>query len=160
MSANIIPTLQRKAPIVAAKPKRHTGLRAVAEQLDRRLVDAATIELLTEALHRLAVLCYEQDAAGFVNVDGVTGRILIPVPWGRAGRSRWGLYPSEADTLRSILRERRKSNTAPLFVYDRARRSWLLNLGGYVDLRAALHYLKTQPISVEEYRLHYRRVRK
>lgn len=160
MSTSIIQTLTRKAPLVAAKPKRHTGLRAVAEQLDRRLVDAAAVELLTEALHRLAVLCYEQDAAGFVNVDGVTGRILIPVPWGRAGRGKWGLYPSEADTLRSLLHHRRKSSTAPLFVYDRARRSWLLNLGGYPDLRAALHYLKTQSISVGEYRLHYRRVRR
>lgn len=160
MTTGIIHQLARKGAIVAAQPDRHTGLRAVAERLDRRLVDAATIELLTEALHRLAVLCYEQDAAGFVNVDGVTGRILIPVPWGRAGRSKWGLYPSEGDTLRSILHHRRKSNTAPLFVYNRQRRAWFVNLEHYPDRSAAFEYLKRNPISVEEYRLHYRRTRR
>ena len=157
MSENIVRTLERKTPIVQAAPDRHTGLRGVSENLSRRLVDQATIELLTEALHRLVVLAYDADAAGFVNVDGVTGRLLIPAPWGRAGRAKWGLYPSEADTLRHILRGRQATGLA-LFVYDRGRRSWLVNLADFPTQRHALAYLKKHPIGVEEWRVAYKQV--
>ena len=47
-----------------------------------RLADAGMVELLTEALHRLITLAYERDDAGWVNVDPVTKRLLIPAPWG------------------------------------------------------------------------------
>jgi hypothetical protein len=152
MSNGIVRTLARKEPIVKAQPDRHTGLRGVAENLSRRLYDEATIELLTEALHRLVSLAYEADAAGFVNIDGVTGRLLIPAPMGKAGHKLWGLYPSERKTLGRILRVRQEAGDA-LFVYDRGRRAWCVNLAHYPTRRAALAYLQQHPIGLEEYRL-------
>ncbi len=157
MTNGLVHTLTRKERIVDAQPGRYGYLRAAADTLDRRLVDAATVELLAEALYRLVDLVYSQDAAGWVTVDGATGRILIPAPWGRAGRSAWGLYPSEGDTLRSILRHRRRGPVPPLWVYNRERRAWFVNLEAYPDLRSALAYLKAQPIGIEEYRLHHKR---
>jgi len=154
MTFDIVQTLKRKGPIVQASPQRHSALRGVAQNLSLRLVHSATIELLTEALHKLVVLCYEQDSVGYFNVDGVTGRILIPVPHGRAGRPLWGLYPSEGITLGIILRERQATGVA-LFLYDRSRRAWLLNLRDFHNKRTALAYLKACPISVEEFRLAY-----
>ncbi len=157
MSYGIVKTLERKTPILQAAPPRHTGLRGVAQNLSRRLLYAGTIELLTESLHRLIVLCYEQDGAGYLNMDGVTGRLLVPAPWGRAGRSLWGLYPSEGIALGCILRQRQAAGVA-LFVYDRNRRAWLVNLEDCPNKRAALAYLKAYPISQEEFRLAYVKV--
>lgn len=157
MDLRIIKTMDRKTPIVKATPDRHIGLRNLAVNLSRRLYDQATIELLTEALCRLVTLAYDADAAGYVNIDGVTGRLLIPAPWGRSGRSLWGLYPSEGDTLRLILRGRQSTGDS-LFVYDRGRRSWLVNLHDYPDVQRALAYWKECPISGEEYRLAYKKV--
>ena len=152
MSNGIVRTLARKEPVVKAAPERHTGLRGVAENLSRRVYDQATVELLTEALHRLVALAYEADAAGFVNVDGVTGRLLIPAPMGKAGHKQWGLYPSERKTLGIILRGRQAAGNG-LFLYDRGRRAWCVNLAQYPTRRAALAYLKHRPIELEEYRV-------
>jgi len=157
MSYGIVKTLERKTPILQAAPQRHSGLRGVAQNLSRRLLYAGTVELLTVSLHRLIVLCYEQDGAGYLNMDVVTGRILIPVPHGRNGRSLWGLYPSEGITLGYILRQRQAAGVA-LFVYDRNRRAWLVNLEDCPTQRAALAYLKEYPISQEEFRLAYVKV--
>jgi len=154
MSFGIVKTLERKTPIVQADPPRHSGLRGVAQNLSRRLIHGATIELLTESLHRLVVLVYDQDGAGYINMDGVTGRLLIPVPWGRNGRSLWGLYPSEGIALGYILRQRQATGVA-LFVYDRNRRTWSVNLEDCPTQRAALTYLKSYPIRQEEFRLAY-----
>ncbi len=157
MSFGIIKTLERKGPIVRADPHRHSGLRGVAQNLSRRLLYAGTVELLTESLHRLVVLVYEQDGAGYINICGVAGRLLIPAPMGRSGRALWGLYPSEGITLGIILRERQAAGVA-LFVYDRNRRAWLVNLEDCPNKRAALAYLKAYPISQEEFRLAYVKV--
>ena len=158
MNFGITRTLARKEDVIAAAPDRHTGLRGVAKNLSLRLVDKATIELLTEALCRLVVLAYDHDRAGYIKIDGVTGRLLIPAPWRRAGRSKWGLYPSEADTLRLILQGRmRPKAVAPLFVYDKGRRSWLVNLDAYPDEAAAQAYIERYPISVEEFRIAHKR---
>jgi hypothetical protein len=154
MSFGIDKAMRRKGAIVGADPQRHSGLRGVTQDLSRRLVHGATIELLTEALHKLVTLCYEHDRAGFVNICSITGRLLIPAPMGRAGRVRWGLYPSEGIALGIILRERQAAGVA-LFVYDRSRRAWLVNLEDFHNRRTALAYLKSFPISVEEFRLAY-----
>lgn len=153
---SIIPTLNRKEGVVMAKPDRHTGFRAFAENLDRRLGVAATIELVTEALQRLAELAYQVDRAGWVNADPVTGRLLIPAPWGKAGMGKWGLYPSEGRTLRAILQNRQfRKGHVPLFVYDFERRCWGVNLHDYPDLRSAAGYLWAYPLTVEEWRRFY-----
>lgn len=153
---NFIPTLERKSAVVQAQPDRHTGLRAVAQTLDRRNADQTTIELVTEALHRLAELVYSQDAAGWVNCDPVTGKLLIPAPWGKAGRAMWGLYPSEGLTLNALLRSRqRRKGHAAWLRYDRDRRSWAVDLAAYPDLAAGLGYLGKHPLTVAEWRRFY-----
>ena len=90
-------TTERKQKLSIAAPKRHTGLRAVAESLSLRNVDGAVCELMNEALARLVLLAYEQDAGGFCNMDEATGKLLIPLPWGRNGAAQWGMRPQEAN---------------------------------------------------------------
>lgn len=159
MTAEIAQLMARKEQPATAHPARHTGLRAAVDNLSLRLADAGTVELLTEALHRLVTLAYERDDAGWVNVDPVTRRLLIPAPWGRAGRARWGLYPLEADTLRAMLKTRMRGRAAPLFAYDKLRRAWLVELGHYPAEAEARAYLDAQPLTVEEFRQHRRKVR-
>jgi hypothetical protein len=148
---NIITTVTRKEDLAQAKPKRHTIVRRAAESLSRRNVDAATVELLNEALGRLTVLCYERDDADLLcNVDPATGRVLVPMPWGRLGHGRWGLTPTEANTMRLIMLTRQRRGL-PLFHFDRSRRAWYLNME-FGDGAVVLAQLKEWEISVVEYR--------
>lgn len=145
-------TLQRKADILAAHPKRHTAIRRAAESLTRRNADQAIAELLNEALQACVRLCYERNDDGTpANVDGVTARILVPLPWGKAGHRRWGLRRGEAEALRAILFARQAQGNG-LFLYDRSRRSWYLNVADYPTLRLAGGYVAQHPIGVTEYR--------
>jgi hypothetical protein len=146
-----IVVVQRKGEVMQAAPQRHTTVRRAAESLSRRNVDAATVELLNEALGRLTALCYEVDGSGmFCNVDPATGRVLVPMPWGRLGHTKWGLTPTEANTLRLIMLTRQRRGL-PLFFFDRSRRAWYLNME-FGDGAAVLAQLKEWEIGVVEYR--------
>lgn len=148
----ILRTVTRKQGIAQASPERHTALRRASEELSRRNVDAAIVELLNEALARLTVLCYERDEEGALcNVDPATGRVLIPLPWGRAGFAKWGLTVSEAGTLRGIMFIRQRRGL-PLFFYERNRRAWYLNIVEYRSGSLVLAQLKEWEISIAEYR--------
>lgn len=148
----VITTVERKGIIAAAAPQRHTHIRRAAEALSRRNVDAAVVELLNEALARLTMLCYERDDDGrLCNVDTANGRILLPLPWGRAGYAKWGLSPTEADIMRAIMFRRQRLGV-PLFFFDRSRRSWFLNLADFPDGRVVIAQLKEWEISIDEYR--------
>lgn len=147
----IIQALERKPAIATARPGRHTTLRRAAEGLSRRNADQAVCELLNEALQACVALCYEKDSDGTPsNVDAVTARVLVPLPWGRAGHRRWGLRPQEANILRAILQARQAHDG--LFVYDGSRRAWLVNVAAYPTLRKAAAYLDAYPVGVGEYR--------
>ena len=140
--------MERKAALSTAQPERYMGLRAAAESLSLRNVDGATCELLNEALGRLVVLAYEQDAGGtFCNVDAATGKLLIPLPWGSNGGQRWGLRPSEANVLRYILFAW-QSEAQPLFEYDRMRRAWFVNLTAYANYHMAKGWLKRHQVTI------------
>lgn len=146
----IIATVARKDGIAQAAPARHTALRTAAENLSRRNVDQAVIELMMEALQRLVDLAYEQDSGGFCNIDGPTGKVLIPLPWGRNGHQRWGLRPQEANVLREIVQGRQY---APgIFVYDRMRRAWFVNLHDFPSRDVAMGSLERYPLGIKEYR--------
>lgn len=144
-------TLERKTGIAQAKPERYTTLRAAADTLSRRNADAAVCELMNEALARLVDLAFEQDAGGYCNVDAPTGKLMIPLPWGRNGHARWGLRPQEANILREILFAWQREN-APLLFYDRTRRGWFANLSDYRTHRAALGWLTAHPVTIAAYR--------
>lgn len=152
MNNNILQTFTRKDAIAQTSPQRHTSIQRAAEALSRRNVDQATTELLNEALARLVLLTYERDDTGsFCNVDGATGKMMIPLPWGKAGYAKWGLSPSEADTMRRIMFIRQRVGL-PLFFFDRNRRSWFVNLADYPDGAVVLAQLKEWEIGVGEYR--------
>lgn len=144
-------TLERKAALSQAAPARHTTLRSAAEKLSRMNADGAVCELMNEALARLVVLAYEQDAGGFCNVDGATGRLLIPLPWGRNGHAQWGLRPQEANILRDILFAWQHDAPA-LLAYDSMRRSWFVNLREYGSVHLAKRWLKAHQVGIGDYR--------
>lgn len=147
--------LQRKAGLAAASPERHTSLRAAAENLSRRNVDAAVVELLMEAVQRMTFLAYEGDDDGLCNVDEVTAKLLIPAPWGRAGYARWGLRPAEGVCLREMMQQRQQgTNDRPpgVFFYDRNGRSWRVNFFDFDREEDAQKYWVRWPLSVHELR--------
>lgn len=147
--------LDRKATISAASPARHTAISRAAESLSRRNADAAIVELMMEAVQRLTLLAYERDADGYCNIDGVTGKLLIPAPWGRAGHKRWGITPSESVVLREMIQQRqvqREGRGPGLWLYDRARRCWRLNTYDYDMLADGQVYWERWPLGVGEYR--------
>ncbi len=148
---SLILPMRRKQELSAAHPERYQTLRTVAENLSLRNVDAATCELMNEAVTRLVMLAYEVDVFGFCNIDGVTGKLLIPAPWGRNGYARWGLRPSEANILREILFAWQEKGGA-LLTYDRGRRAWFVDLRSYPQVHIAKGWLRGHQISVKEYR--------
>jgi hypothetical protein len=152
-SANngILGELGRKIAISNADPKRSTSLRAVADQLSKRNVDQATCELLNEALARLVQLAYETDAGGLCNIDGATGRFLIPLPFGRNGHAKWGLRPQEANILRQILFDWQLEPPTLLF-YDRSRRAWFVDVAQFGSVGIAKAWLRSHQITVAVYR--------
>ncbi len=144
-------TMERKAGIAGAKPQRYTALRAAADTLSRRNADAAFCELMNEALARLIELAYEKDEGGYCNIDRATGKLLIPLPWGRNGHARWGLRPQEANILREILFAW-QGETPALLVYDRGRRAWFVNLMDYRTRSLAGDWLTRHPVTIAVYR--------
>jgi hypothetical protein len=150
-SNGILGALERKAAISTAQPERYTALRAVAETLSKRNVDQATCEVLNEALARLVQLAYETDAGGLCNIDGVTGRFLIPLPFGRNGSAQWGIRPSEANVLRQILFDWQTEPPA-LLHYERSRRAWFVNLAEFGSAGIAKAWLRAHQVTVGLYR--------
>ncbi len=144
-------TMERKAGLSIAQPERYRGLRAAADNLSLRNVDQATCELMNESLARLVQLCYEQDAGGYCNLDSATGRILIPLPWGRNGQAKWGLRPQEANILRQILFDWEQCPPT-LLRYDRTRKSWFVNLPEYSNYHLAKRWLAVHQITIAVYR--------
>lgn len=155
--SELVSVLQRKGEILAAQPKRYTPMRQAAETLSRRNIAQAKAELLNEALWAAVALCYEKDDSGSLcNVDPVSGRLLVPAPWGRAGHRRWGLRYLESVLLRAILRGRRQAEAEPpVLVYDPLSRGWHLNLFDYPSRRRALHWLEMHPITAGDWRRAY-----
>ena len=141
----------RKAELSNASPERYRGLRTVAESLSLANVDTATCELMNESLCRVVELAYEQDAGGYCNIDFATGKILFPLPWGRNGAAQWGLRPQEANILREILFTW-QADTPSLLSYDRARKSWFVNLRDYANIHLAKKWLREHPVSIPTYR--------
>lgn len=151
----VIVTVARKENIVQTTPARYTTLRKASEVLSRRNADAALVELFNEAMQRLTLLAYEQDEYGYCNIDSVTGKALIPLPWGRNGHSRWGITPSESVVLREMIQQRQMgvNNRPPgLWQYDKERRNWRLNLYDFDLLTDGQKYWQKWPLEVAEYR--------
>lgn len=139
--------IRRFETIVETAAGAHTPLRKTAQNISERALWAGRVELSMQALTAACMTLLEVDEGGrSVNVDGATGRILVAMPWGKAGGVQWGLRSSEQRVLALVLRWRAAQDDA-LFVLD--RQAW------YVEdftRRRAEHYLRTRPISIGEYR--------
>lgn len=146
-------TLARIPGIRQAETPGHYIKQRLATQADQ-LSNAAriqgAIELANEALCKLTTLCYECIDKQPVNVDRVTYRLLIPMPWGDSGYRYWGLRSIEARILRSVLMKRAHSDPQRA-LFDYGDRQWFLNAHTYKSAAAALAYLKSAPITAREW---------
>lgn len=155
---NVLDTVARKFDVRAAQPKEYVRQRIAesAAELSHKGYLAARLEIISEALHRLCGVLYELDSdGGLANVDRVTHRILVPLPWGSSGWNRWSLRAWEAEALRNILRTRQASEARirpPLFDYNDEGWTWHLNYSDYPGLAAAQFYLQREPIRLAELR--------
>ena len=156
--ATVERTIKRK-PTVAGAVATINGyvdqrIGQAAESLSRGAIAAARITLVNQALTDLSTLLYEVDGAGHpVNVDGVTGRILVPKPWGAGGWKHWRLKQWEGRVLRAILdRRMRASERAALFLYSPEFNDWYLNKRYDTPERYAT-YWQQQPITPTEWRV-------
>lgn len=145
----------RSAPGPGAYVKQRIADAADALSLAGTL--AARCELANEALCALVELCYQADADNrAANVDLVTLRLLIPAPWGSSGWKRWGLRGHEATVLRRILLARqnnwKQGRAAPLFTYDPDCRYWTLNIHDYPRIIEAQAWLRSNAITLTEWR--------
>ena len=156
---NAIKTLRRNLDIRRlASPHQYVKERLAenADALNLAGVAAARVELLNEALHKLVIILYTVDQDGtLANVDAVTLRIRVPVPWGSSGGRLWGLRHWESECLSRIRPPRQtswaKGQRPPLFCYDAGGRSWHLNLPDYGSLQAASFWLKHSAITLAEF---------
>ena len=131
-----------------------------AQELSRAGDTAVHCEIVNEALCKVTDLLYTTDSDGWrANVDSVTGRIMVVLPWGSTGFATWGLRKWEADVARSILiaRSSQREPRPALFDYSPELRTWFLNTGDYGKLVHAQHYLQREPVSLALWRAHYAR---
>ena len=141
--------LARTEAMQQVQPDRYAPLRSVGQKLSMRGVAAAKVELVNGALLALVDMLFDADSDGVTpNVDQ-DGRILVPVPWGRAGGTAWGLRVTEQRTLNMIMRQRTQGDA--LFIYDQEARSWLLGRA-YTTRRVAQAYLRMCPVTLGEWR--------
>lgn len=147
MSALVPGIIRRFETIVETAAGAHTPLRRAAQNVSERTLWAARVELSMQALVAACSALLETDEGGRpINIDASTGRILIPVPWGKAGGVAWGLRSSEQRVLALLLRWRAERPDA-LFVYE--RRQWFVQ---DFTRRRAEAYLRSHAITVPEYR--------
>jgi hypothetical protein len=146
----------RKAAISTADPERYSALQRAAANLSRRNADAAIVELFAEAMQRLTLLAYERDDDGaWSNIDPVTWRLLLPAPFGRAGHRKWGISRSESEVLRQMIQDRQaQTDHRPpgLWLYDRTRRCWRVNLFDFDTLADGQAYWQRWPLTIQECR--------
>jgi hypothetical protein len=129
-----VPTILERKPAIAsavASVNQYVDRRigVLADNLSRGAVAAARIALVNECMSGLCSLLYEVDGAGHpVNVDGVTARLLIPLPWGSRGWKVWELRQWEGRHLRRLLYRRYvTAERVALFAYSAECNGWYLN---------------------------------
>jgi len=115
----------------------------------------AHLEVMTEALMKLIEILYQVDVDGQpANYDVRTGRIFIPLPWGRAGWKHWGVRYWESECLKRILLDRvnYKRRRPPLFDYSAYSGRWHLNTTDYPTLQLALQWVQKEGPTLAEWR--------
>lgn len=123
--------------------KKHVERRAFddAHVINRSRIYHAVADLFNGLIPELIAVCYQFDEYGMVNIDDVTGRILVGLPWGSKAHRGWDLRSTEADTLRALMLARQgRRGHVPLFFYDAEVRNWFLNFRDYGRRSQAMNY--------------------
>ena len=162
------PEVRRESRTVYRKA--HQRAKKKAESLSRLAKARAAAELAHEALHAVAVLAYETLKDGTpVNVDPVTGDLLVVAPWSSKRYHEYGLRRSEADVLRAYLLQlqalarKGKTTLPPLFTFDVVSRRWAVNKADYPTFEAAERWLARYQLTPErwlQWRDHIRKKRR
>lgn len=143
--------VERKAEVRRSIPARsgvERALGAVSDRLSRRNLLLARCELCNEALHHLVDLLYERDAdRRWVNVDPLSGMVLIGMPCSWRSYQAYGLRRTEADVLRYALRYWQQRERDPLLEFLSHTTRWHLNTEQYVTAQAARHWLTSHPVT-------------
>jgi len=150
VSFQIPAELARTEAIRNTEPERFSPLRAVAQNLSRRGIAVAKVELVNTALLSFAEVLFDADPDGIAPNLDPDGRVLIPAPWGRAGGRMWGLRNTEQRAFSWLMRQRSEQQNQPLFVYDADTKQWLLGRG--YARRSAMAYCRTMPVTLPEWR--------
>ena len=129
-------------------------LQKVADDVSNSVRVGNKILFFNELLSALTNIMYEKQNNRFVNLDEISFRILIPVPWGASGYKLWHLKQWESEILRSILFLRMDNRLVPpLYLYADEQRRWVMNIIDYPTLVDAFRYVKTYQINITEYEL-------
>lgn len=143
---NTIDTTRAAAAVTTTgTPERYSRLHKWATGATRRLELQAQADMALAAVERAVVAIYEElPGVGRINVHS-DGRVRIPLPWGKHD-AHWGLNKAQRELVRALLfsaiRSHGKGNgPAPVFIFDDARRGWLVNVGDYSTQHAAAGWL-------------------
>lgn len=121
-----------------------------ADQLNRLTVENSYVAACMSAVLRLTELCFVRVGSRLINVDPVTWRVDIHVPWSDSGFKKYGLRKWEAEVLRQMILARGNSRRgAPLFDFGVSR--WHINLENYPTMEDAITYWQKHPLTVDEW---------
>lgn len=141
MAATRATTAAAQTPPTNTTPARPVA--AAVDALSRRALWAARRDVMLTALERFAAVAYECTSRGdLLNLDAVTGAILIPVPWGRHAGRLWGLRRTEGDALRALLILEQRKGRAPWLLYSPESRRWYADRDAYPTAEVAREYLR------------------
>ena len=134
---------------------------AVAANLSLSGEVARQCAVINEALLKAVALLYEKDADGaWANVDCITYRIRVPMPWGSVGWRLWGLRQWEGRVLRSLLIRRAQVGQGAvrpaLFDYNAEGNTWHLDVQSYVTPELATRFMQKESIKLGEWRRYAR----
>lgn len=117
---------------------------------------SATVGLFNECLLKVSGVLYKKDTL-YINLDNITNRVLIPLPWGSTGYKNYGIRANECDVFRRIMIAKSLSKRKrPLFDYSEVNRSWYFNVLDYPTIEEGFRYLKINEVTVSDYLLHYK----
>lgn len=126
-------------------------LQAQAEQISRLGDLQAHLDAVTASLVALSGILFDSENGRYVNIDPLTRRILVPVPWGSAGWKRWGLRKWEGGCLRKVLMDRLVGRQPLLFDYSDYPHGWFVERG-YNDSESVLQWLHKYGPTLDEWR--------
>lgn len=126
-----------------------------SDQIDRSNETALTVNKFNECLLKIIDLIFKQTDNQYVNIDYVTHKILIPLPWGSNGYKVWGLRQYESEIFRKIMLaiSEGKRRDKIMFFYSKESRCWFFNLEKFSTLEVAITYTPT--INNATYQTHY-----